>query len=116
MLTERDIQEIVRRIVEVADPEKIILFGSYASGTATEDSDVDLLVVKNAVAAPHEETARIRRALDPFRVGCDLIVCSTEDFEVRRQARWHIVHQADKTGRIVYDRRGIQPTGAQRVA
>ncbi len=116
MLTERDIQEIVRRIVEVADPERIILFGSYANGTATEDSDVDLLVVTEALVGPREETVRVRRALDPFRVGFDLILCSTEDFEVRRQAKWHIVYEADKTGRLLYDRRGIQPTGAQRVA
>ena len=116
MLTERDIQEVVNRIVAVAEPEKIILFGSYASGTATKDSDVDLLVVKDALSRPREQTVRVRQALDRFRVGFDLVLCSTEDFEVRRQAKWHIVHEADRTGRILYDRRGIQPTGAQRVA
>src|SRR5437016_2610830 len=45
MVTRRQINELARRIAERFRPEKIILFGSYAYGTPTEDSDVDLLVV-----------------------------------------------------------------------
>ncbi|MFP4250904.1 MAG: nucleotidyltransferase domain-containing protein, partial [Armatimonadota bacterium] len=40
------VQEIIQKIVEGYDPEKIIVFGSYARGDWTEDSDLDLLVVK----------------------------------------------------------------------
>jgi len=43
--TERLIKEMVQRIVAGFNPEKVILFGSYARGTAGTDSDVDLLVV-----------------------------------------------------------------------
>ena len=39
------LDEAVRRIVEIAGPQLVILFGSYAEGTANEDSDIDLLVV-----------------------------------------------------------------------
>jgi predicted nucleotidyltransferase len=46
MVTAAEIQDIVNRLVEGYQPEKIILFGSYAYGNPTEDSDLDLLVVK----------------------------------------------------------------------
>ena len=41
------LEKIIQRIVEVAQPEKIILFGSAARGTMGRHSDVDLLVVKS---------------------------------------------------------------------
>ncbi len=45
MITNVEIQEITDRIVEFMDPQKILLFGSYANGTAKEHSDLDLLVI-----------------------------------------------------------------------
>jgi predicted nucleotidyltransferase len=45
------IEEMVRRIVERFDPERIILFGSHARGTANPDSDIDLLVVMPVVGS-----------------------------------------------------------------
>ena len=47
MVLQSDIQVLVNEIVEGYQPEKIYLFGSYANGTATDDSDIDLFVVKN---------------------------------------------------------------------
>ena len=58
MITEAQIQAVVRRIVEGYAPDKIYLFGSYAYGEPTEDSDLDLLVVKQ-----NAETKRIERSL-----------------------------------------------------
>lgn len=49
---EADLDEIVGRIVQVADPERIIMFGSAASGRMGPKSDVDLLVVKSAADRP----------------------------------------------------------------
>ena len=47
MLTEQAIKDAVRRVVAAAhDPLKVILFGSYARGNATETSDLDLMVVE----------------------------------------------------------------------
>jgi len=46
VLSEETLQEIIRRIVKVAQPEKIILFGSAARGEMGPNSDVDLLVIK----------------------------------------------------------------------
>ena len=52
------IEEMVRIVVAVADPEKVILFGSYARGDATEDSDVDLLVIMD-----HDKPRNVDQAI-----------------------------------------------------
>ena len=49
MISEKTIQEAVERLVAAANPNKIILFGSYARGDATEDSDLDLMVIAHEV-------------------------------------------------------------------
>ncbi len=102
MLTERDIQEIVRRIVEVADPERIILFGSYANGTATEDSDVDLLVVKETDAPFAERSAGIRLALLEWPVGMDLVVQTPEEFARNRGMSWTVTAEALEHGSLLH--------------
>ena len=47
---ERDLREILQRIVGIADPDKVILFGSAARGDVTPNSDIDLLIIKEGVA------------------------------------------------------------------
>jgi len=54
IITEQQIKEIIEEIVEGYQPQKIILFGSYASGTPTEDSDIDLLIIKDTNDSPRE--------------------------------------------------------------
>jgi predicted nucleotidyltransferase len=62
-----DIREIVQQIVERFRPQKVILFGSYAEGQATPDSDVDLLVVMETSEQALHAAARISAAIDhPF--------------------------------------------------
>ena len=53
------IAQLTARIVAAERPEKIILFGSYASGTATEDSDVDLLVISRSDLPRREREVRL---------------------------------------------------------
>lgn len=57
MITEEQIQAVVQRIVEGYAPDRIILFGSYAYGTPTEDSDLDLLIIKHNAEATRSERA-----------------------------------------------------------
>jgi predicted nucleotidyltransferase len=58
-----DIERVAREIAEKFDPERIILFGSYAYGTPTDDSDVDMLVVMETAEHPTDAAVRIRRAV-----------------------------------------------------
>lgn len=66
-VTLEDIREIVQQIVERFRPQKVILFGSYAQGKPTQDSDVDLLVVMETNEQALHAAARISAAIDhPF--------------------------------------------------
>ena len=69
IVTERDIADVVAQIVERFHPQKVVLFGSYAYGTPTLDSDVDLLVVMETPLRHVEQAVEIRKAVDfPFPV------------------------------------------------
>jgi len=73
-MTELDqdtLDEIIRRVVEVAHPEQIILFGSAAQGTMTRNSDVDLLIVKEGGDTKNLR-ARIYENLYGVRVAVDI--------------------------------------------
>jgi predicted nucleotidyltransferase len=95
------LQEIVRRIVEVAQPDRIILFGSAARGEMGPDSDVDLLVVK-AVSHRGRLTEDIYMNLFGIRVPVDVVVVTPEDIERQRDKIGSIIGPALRDGREVY--------------
>lgn len=103
MLTEQDIQEIVDRVVEVAAPEKIILFGSYATGTATEDSDVDLLVIKESGLPRHKRAVPINKALYGKRKPVDVAVYTSAEISEWQAVPQAFVSTALKQGRVMYE-------------
>ena len=72
--TQEKIQEMVRRIVARFRPEKIILIGSYARGTAGPDSEVDLLVVKHLTRSKRQEQLDIRLALHGLGLAKDFVL------------------------------------------
>jgi predicted nucleotidyltransferase len=94
MVTPDEIREEVRILVREAQPEKVILFGSYARGDARPDSDVDLLVIEKELPDQFPEIARLRRSLSPLRIPVDLLVTSS----ARIQSSW-----ADFPGSYLYD-------------
>jgi len=104
MVTMAQIEELVRRIGREFGAERVILFGSYAQGTITEDSDVDLLVVAKTSLPPHERYAAIRRLAADFPASFDIIVKTPDEYARRRSVVNHIVYFADKYGRVLYER------------
>jgi len=98
------IQEMVRRIVERFHPEKIILFGSYARGTAGLDSDVDLLVVKSVVGPKQQERLNIRLALRGIGLAKDVIVVTPEEVERDKDLVGTIIRPALREGKVLYER------------
>lgn len=97
--------EMVRRIVERFDPERIVLFGSHARGEATEHSDVDLLVVLKDVASKRDKAIEIRGALFGLGVAKDVVVVSCEELEKKKDLVGTIVYPALREGRLLYERR-----------
>jgi predicted nucleotidyltransferase len=97
------LDEVVRRVLTVACPERIILFGSAATGQMTEDSDLDLLVVEPDPADTRDRSVRIRRALGNVRYPVDVIVMSSARFEETKNLIGGIAYPARKYGRVLYE-------------
>jgi predicted nucleotidyltransferase len=102
-LTEELLAEIVRRIVEGAHPERIILFGSYAYGTPTKDSDVDLIIVKRDVESKRKESVRIRKLLRGILLPFDIIVVRSEEFEFYKDEPGSVFKEVFRKGVVIYD-------------
>jgi predicted nucleotidyltransferase len=95
------LDEIVRRVVEVAEPERIILFGSAARGEARPDSDIDLLVVKEGAHRRKLSQAIYRRLLGIGR-SVDVVVVTPDDIERYRDAVGLVIRPALEEGRTIY--------------
>lgn len=99
---ERDSLELViQRIVEIAQPEKIILFGSAARNEMTQDSDLDLLVVKSGVHR-RRLAQEIYRGLFGVGRAVDVVVVTPEDIERYGNNPVLIIEPALREGRVVY--------------
>jgi predicted nucleotidyltransferase len=96
------LRELVRCIVEVAKPERIILFGSAARGQMGPDSDLDVLVIKSAIEHRRRLAQDIYMNLPELGVGVDVIVLTPEDIEAQRASVGSIVGPALEEGRVIY--------------
>lgn len=104
MANQRDIDEIVDRIVKGYDPLAIILFGSQARGTADEDSDVDLIVLKDDFRKPVERNRTVRKLLFGIMHSIDIFVRTPQEFEELRNVVGSLPYEASHEGRVVYER------------
>jgi len=98
------INDIIARIKDRFHPEKIILFGSYATGKFTEESDVDLLIVADTDLPVRERFPAVSRLLGDFPAAFDVILKTPEEYERTKSVVNHIVYFADKYGKVVYER------------
>ena len=107
-VTNELIDQMVRAVVDTADPEQVILFGSRARGDEHAQSDVDLIVVEAEPFGPnrsrHRESSRLYRALAGFRVAADILVYSQDDVEYWRDSLNHVLARGLREGRVLYDR------------
>jgi predicted nucleotidyltransferase len=99
----RVIRRYAREVVEHFDPEKIILFGSYAYGTPHEDSDVDILVVMPAARNEIDQACRIDRVVDPS-FPLDLIVCTPKNLAWRLKEGESFLLEITTKGKVLYEK------------
>ena len=102
MLEQAILDDIIRRIVDVAQPEKIILFGSAARGDMGSNSDVDLLVVKEGADAL-ELMGDIYMNLDGVGAAIDAIVVTPDDVERYKDTHALVIKPALQEGKVVYE-------------
>jgi uncharacterized protein len=96
------IDSMLQRIVNKFHPEKIILFGSQARGTAGPDSDVDLLVVMSLEGSVWDMELEITHVLHDFPISVDVIITRPEDFAWRKEIVCTIEWIATKEGKVLY--------------
>jgi predicted nucleotidyltransferase len=94
--------EIVRRVVEVAQPDRIILFGSAARGESGPDSDIDLLVIKSGVEHRRRLAEAIYMNLSGVGAAVDVVVATPEDVERFGSRIGSVIRPALREGEEIY--------------
>ena len=104
MIGSDKIADIVKKIVSGYNPEKIILFGSYATGKPTEDSDLDLMVIKATDLPRPQRTVQVRKMLYGAMIPIDLIVYTPQEIAESKDNIFSFVSEVLNTGKTLYER------------
>ena len=104
LISPETISAVVRAIAENFSPRKIVLFGSYAYGHPTPDSDLDFWVIMESDLPRHKRAALIRRIFRPTPCAMDILVYTPQEVEYWNGVVNHIITEALGTGKTVYER------------
>lgn len=100
---EKQLKEVIACILRAASPDRIILFGSAATGEFGKDSDIDLLILERNPTDQRRESIRIRRALKQIGIPIDIIVMKTKRFEETKEIIGGLACPANRYGRVLYE-------------
>jgi predicted nucleotidyltransferase len=101
-ITDELIQEIKNRIISGVHPDKIILFGSYAYGNPTTESDLDLLVIMPSEEPMHSRVTRIRKLVRDIHIPKDIIVYTPQEVEKWKDASVAFITSIIRKGKVIY--------------
>jgi predicted nucleotidyltransferase len=113
-VTDALIADITKRIVDACDPEKVILFGSYAYGTPHDGSDVDLFVVmkpKDEDETNHRRAMHVREAANVPLLSIDVIVRTPQEVETRLKMGDFFIQEIVDRGKVLYWRDPVRRMG-----
>ena len=96
------VERVTQKIVEAIHPDKIILFGSRAKGTATEESDIDLVVVYSGPKSTRDVRREINRLFIPRDFSMDVIVMRPEEMEAYKGVANTLAREVSETGVVAY--------------
>jgi uncharacterized protein len=102
-VNQASLDEIIRRIVEVAAPDRIILFGSAARGEMGPHSDLDLLIIKSGDFHRRNLAKQIYTNMRDIDYAVDIVVVTSEDVERYRDSHALVIKPALREGRVIYD-------------
>jgi len=105
MIETTKINDIVSKIAARFNPDKIILFGSYAAGNASNYSDLDLLVIKDTDLPHHRRSFDIHKSLIGSMIPLDILVYTQKEFEQEKNEKTSFLSSAIKTSKLLYERR-----------
>lgn len=104
MIDSNKINEIATRIAARFNPDKIILFGSYANGTQKEDSDLDLLIIQDSDLPPQKRGFDIRMSLIGAEIPFDILIYTKSEFEQEKNRSFSFLSTAIKNSKVLYER------------
>lgn len=102
MISDETIGKIRKRLVDAFAPEKIILFGSQARGTADDRSDVDILVICSFEGKRRRLMLDMDRALDDLDCAFDILILTPKEFQRDRRIPGTVGRYAQQEGSILY--------------
>ena len=107
MISKQIIQQAANRLADTFHPDRIILFGSYARGTADRHSDVDFLVITDDVKRKNRTKmmTEMASALDDLGFSKDIVIVTPEEFEVDKDIPGTIARYVSKEGKLLYERK-----------
>ena len=102
--TQNVVREIVNALIREYQPKKIILFGSYAYGIPNEESDIDLLIVKETSLPFFKRLAEVRKLVSPLRRGYPFepLVLTPLELKKRMEMKDQFFEEIIKKGRVMY--------------
>ena len=103
-LTDDILREIVNRIIAAVDPDKVILFGSYAYGEPQRQSDLDILVIKKTDLPRHKRCIPVYDALRGLIIPKDIVVYTPEEVEDWENVPQSFLTSIIRKGRLLYER------------
>lgn len=101
---ERSLKKVIQTIVEVAEPDRIILCGSHVRGDESLDSDYDLLVLKRGEKKQRALTQKIYMEFKDIGAPIDVIVADLDRYEELKSDPYLIYSEAATNGRTVYEK------------
>jgi len=105
IINSRQIEDISKKIVDHINPEKVILFGSYANGNPNDSSDVDLIVVRNTSLPKHKRGIEIRRLFYRQLIPMDIKVYTPDEFDNELSSPFSFLFSALKNSQVLYERK-----------
>ena len=102
MIDERKIDAIKDKIVTTVSPEKIILFGSYAKGENTDESDLDIVVIWDSGFNPHKRNLFLSRLFPGRNFSLDIFSFTKEEAERLKDVKGTILYEAFHHGKVIY--------------
>ena len=99
-------KEIIKRIVNIVNPVKIILFGSYAYGNPGKESDLDLLIVmNNNIKSRREISSKIYGVLSGILIPKDIVVITLKDIKEWENIPMSFINTVLTKGKVLYERK-----------
>jgi HEPN domain-containing protein/predicted nucleotidyltransferase len=101
----KTLEEIRDRVVSAYDPDRIILFGSRSTGTAAEESDYDLLILKETRSRPIDRRIEVEKILEDRAVPLDILVYTPQEMSYLYSIGSPFIEEVIDTGRVLYMRK-----------